>query len=203
MAKQTPFPTQRSKVRILFVEAELLPGELHELTASVASAIRPSLPARQPAAPHLLSPEAEGSSNGLPEQGQRFEVGAEVEEEGSEQAAEVKSAKRKYPTPKIVADLDINAGGKPFEAFAREKGATEHQSRYLVAAYWLDEYAKVSPVTMHHVYTCYRAANWVFDPVDPGFPFRKMKKDGFGDAKHGKFTINHIGRARVEKMGQA
>ena len=35
---------------------------------------------------------------------------------------------------------------------------------------------------------------------DPGAAFRYFKKEGLGDAKGGKFTIGHLGRARVEKM---
>jgi hypothetical protein len=95
----------------------------------------------------------------------------------------------------------MNAGGKSFESFAAEKGQpTDHTVRYLVAAAWLSEYAKIQTISVDHIFTCYKSAGWTFDVGDPGSPFRYLKRGGFGDTKTGKFTINHLGIAKVEKM---
>ena len=115
--------------------------------------------------------------------------------------SQVPSKPRKYRSPKAVIDLDMNSGGKRFEDFAKEKGSpSEHTVRYLIAAAWLAQYPKIPTVSVDHVFTCYKSAGWMFDVTDPGFPFRRLKRDGMGDTKSGKFTINHLGISRVEKM---
>jgi len=200
MAKN-PVVTGRSKVRIFFVDADLASGDMQELTAALSSAIRPThLIQRLPA-----SRQTAGDGNGTApvEVIEDAYFAEEDVPEGEEASVEPRAASkpRKYRSPKPVADLDMNAGGKSFEAFVKEKGSpAEHSMRYLMAAAWLAEHAKISTVSVDHVYTCYKSAGWTFDVSDPGFPFRYLKKEGLGDTKGGKFTINHLGNSRVEKM---
>jgi hypothetical protein len=200
-----PGPT-RSKVRILFVDAELAPGDLELLTQTITTAIRP-VQVVKPAVPPRLSataPHAESDADQAVQPDlETEEVAAdEIQENGAEQPKPTKP--RRYRTPKVVADLDMTAGGTPFEEFAKTKAPDSHTSRYLVAAYWLSEYAKVVPATVDHIYTCYKRAGWTFDPTDPNFPFRELasRERGDGETNRGKFTINHIGKARAEKMGR-
>jgi hypothetical protein len=203
MAKNPP-PSGRSKVRIFFVDADLAPGDMHELTSALTSAIRPTHMIQRMAPPRLASETSDRNANGDLEIAEDADVEDVNEEPGDEHvSAEGRgpSKPRKYRSPKPVTDLDMNAGGKSFDAFAREKGSpSEHAMRYLVAAAWLAEYAKITTVSVDHVYTCYKSAGWTFDVSDPGFPFRYLKKEGLGDTKGGKFTINHLGSSKVEKM---
>jgi hypothetical protein len=195
MAKKNP-PPGRSKVRIFFVEADLAPGDIEELTQALTSAIRPnhavgSGPARQLGA-------AVSETDDL-EEADFVEVDASSDiATGS--VAQRAAKPRTYRKPKPV-DMDMKAGGRPFVEFAAEKKPTTHRARYLVAAAWLHDYAKLSTITVDHVFTCYKAAGWTFDVTDPGQILRLLKADGVGTAKLGKFTINHLGLAEVEKMG--
>jgi hypothetical protein len=105
---------------------------------------------------------------------------------------------------KVVNDLEMTSGGKPFAEFAVEKAnPSGHTTRFLVAAYWLAHYAKIPTSSVDHIYTCYKSAGWTFDVVDPGQPFRKLKATGMGDVQDGQFTINHLGVSRVEKMAKS
>lgn len=200
MGKQIP-PAGRSKVRIFFVDADLAPGDMQELTGALSSAIRPThmiqrLPAAHPSpdAPYnedagLVIAEAE-SSNTVD--------GVETERVPNGQRS---PKPRKYRSPKPVTNLVGDAGGKAFEDFAREMGSpTEHAMRYLVAAAWLAEYANIPEISVDHVWMCYKFAGWTFDPSDPGFAFRYLKKEGYGDTKAGKFAIGYLGTAKVQKM---
>lgn len=199
---KSPPPSGRSKIRFFFVEADLAPGEMHQLTTALSNAIRPAHVRKT----ELLAADLAATKLGA-EQDTEDEV--EVPVSASEPAEEAEATEtrsprgpRKYRSPKPVNDLDMEAGGKPFEKFAVEKGSPEdHVARYLVAAAWLDEYAKVTPATVDHIFTCYKSAGWTYDPKDPGFPFRNLKKQGLGDTTKGAFTINHLGRAEVKKMG--
>lgn len=184
------------------IEADIAPGEMHELSAALAGAIRPSQVIQRVEPPQIAP--------GTTESGGRIDPGPldqDVDESSSDEfedpsnGARGNPKPRKYRTPKPVNDLDMKSGGKAFETFAVECGSpSEHSMRYLVAAAWLGENAKIDPVTADHVYTCYKSAGWTFDVSDPGFPFRYLKKEGLGEAKGGKFTINHLGLAKVEKM---
>jgi hypothetical protein len=202
MSKQGVNPSGRSRVRVLYLEGDLASGDLEQLTATLAGAVRPAIIAK----PSLVAGAASAKSrtNGHDAESDQIEF-EELEPEVADDAdlvVERASAKpRKYPSPKIVADLDVIGNGNSFADFATLLGNPEEiQTRYLIAAYWLTEYAKVEPVTYDHVYTCYRAADWVFEISDPTFPFRNLKKRGWGEVKSGQLTLNQIGKAQVEKM---
>jgi hypothetical protein len=197
-------PSGRSKVRIFFVDADLAPGDMQELTTALTNAIRPTHMIQRVAPARLGSGAADG--NGAVDAAEEAEF-EEVLDGGDDEApaeARAPSKPRKYKSPKVVLELNPESGDKPFSQFAKEKGSPkDHVPRYLLAAYWLAEYANTPTVSPDHIFTCYKAAGWTFDVQDPGAAFRYFKKEGLGDTKGGKFTIGHIGRARVEKMNAA
>ncbi len=201
MAKSNP-PSSRSRVRMFFVDADLAPGDMDKLTTALSSAIRPTHMIQRIAPPARLSGDNGDGASGLEAVDDAgIDVVDSLAEDDGEEEERGPAKPRKYRSPKPVTDLNMSAGGKPFEEYAREKGnPPAHQARYLVAAQWLSEYAQLPTVSVDHIYTCYKAADWTFDVSDPGFPFRQLKKDGFGDTKRGKFTINHLGAAKVKKM---
>src|SRR5438128_2329791 len=62
MAKPNPSPSNRSKVRIFFVDADLAPGDMHELTSALTTAIRPThVLTRVGATPRLTPAEDDGN----------------------------------------------------------------------------------------------------------------------------------------------
>lgn len=197
---KAPPPTGRSKVRFFFVEADLAPGDMQQLTNALSNAIRQPTQARRV---DLLPAESTSAKADVElEMEEQPEV--ELEADGAQQQdveARTPRGPRKYRSPKVVNDLNMDAGGMPFEKYAAQVGAlTDHSMRYLVAAAWLKEYAKVSPVNADHIYTCYKSAGWTFDTQDPAFPFRYLKRQAFGDTSKGNFTLNHLGEAKVKKM---
>jgi hypothetical protein len=198
-------PSGRSKVRIFFVDADLAPGDMQELTSALTNAIRPTHMIPRVAPARLSSGAADGNGAvDAAEEAEFEEVLNGDDEETPSTQTRGPSKPRKYRSPKAIFDLDVTGGDKPFAEFAKEKGSPkETADRYLVAAYWLAEHANLPTVSVDHIFTCYRAAGWTFDVQDPGAPFRYFKKVGLGDTKSGKLTIGHLGRARVEKMNTA
>ncbi|MEO7966253.1 MAG: hypothetical protein ABIT38_20315 [Gemmatimonadaceae bacterium] len=212
MPKPPPPPSGRSKVRVFFVDADFAPGDMEKFTEALTQAVRPENRLSAPPVtvrrlnagngkPHLESIETNGDGD------VELEQLEEVESDPVEvEAPRATTRTRSYPAPKIVTDLDTNAGGKPFDEFALNKGnPKDHLTRFLIAAAWLYECPKIPTVSMHHVYTCYKAPGntWEWDLKDADGVFRKMKKEGWGEVAKGKFTINQIGRGLVDKMKPA
>ena len=204
MPKQPVHSSGRSKIRLLYVDADLVPGEIQDLTKALADALRPTHLISRVAIQPRLSEQNDVPQSGetVDEQDTAADIGTPSESTDNRNNPSKPPQPRKYRSPNIVNDLDMTGKGKlSFETFASQKGdPAEHTKRYLVASYWLAECAGISPVSVDHIYTCYKSAQWTFDIVDPVLPFRRLKTSGFGDIKNSQFTINHIGRGRVEKL---
>jgi hypothetical protein len=203
MTKQTTSPASRSKVRIFYVDADLAPGDLSELTNTLTTAIRPTHALSRTGQLQRLTPGTpDGDGNGAGDTPVYLDERAEVIEEPVDETTTPK-ARRNYRKPQPV-DMDMTAGGKkPFEQYAVEKGPTAHRGKYLVTAAWLHDFANLQAITADHVFTCYKAADWTFDVTDPTVTFRQLKKEGLGTLKRGTFSINHLGLAEVKKMKPA
>ena len=203
MAKNTPTAgQQRSKVRLFFVDADLAPGDLQELTNALTTAIRPTHvlhqrstePARIAAAPQTADAEIH-----------HVDDATDVVEEGVAATVEVngngKSRVRRPRSVQVLHDIDWTGGGaKPWADFVRETKPSTELDRFIVAAFWLDAHAKLSAVGPDHIYSCYKAAGWTWEHKDATAPLRKLKKDGCGKMQRGMFSIEVLGRTRVEKM---
>ena len=75
------------------------------------------------------------------------------------------SRKRRSSTPTFVRDLDLRPKEKQsFKDFAATKSPESNHERSAVSVYWLTQIADVSGVTIDHVYTCYKEANWKVPP---------------------------------------
>lgn len=207
MAKQNQGGGERSKVRILFVEGDFAPGDLHELTHALTNAIRPPPPGtRGTLSSRPLETIVIGSGNDeKPREANESGGDNFVSEFGDDVGDEVVRAPKNPGKPRVhrkplPVEMDMTAGGKAFADFAKEKGPTTHRDKYLVAATWLNDFAKLDTITADHVYTCYKSADWIFDVSDPTVTFRKLKGEGLGSIKRGSFKINHLGIAEVGKM---
>lgn len=194
--------SDRSKVRIFFVDADLAAGDLETLTTALTQAIRPThVLAKNGTPTRLAAPASHADGNGRDaEEVEEAEVEVTEETDETPRAERAGPAKKRtYPKP-IPVDIDLKTGAKPWAAFAAEKGPTSHRSKYLVAAAWLHEYRQVTSITANHVFTCYKAAGWSFDVQDPSVTLRQLKGEGLFTGKGGKFEINHLGVDEVEKM---
>jgi hypothetical protein len=72
-----------------------------------------------------------------------------------------KTKQRRTGGPKQIKELDFTPRGKPSLAdFVTEKQPKSQDDKNAVSVYWLIEHAGVTPVSIDHVYTCYRDQGW-------------------------------------------
>lgn len=203
MANKAQQHFERSKVRIFYVEADLAPGDMHQLTQALTAAIRPAHPSVRGSLPSRVeAPSASGN-------GTRESTEMEIEpvddlladEADAPVAVATKRASkpRTYRKPEAVT-IDFSGNGAPWKGFAIEKGPDSHRAKYLVAATWLHEHANTKTITADHVFTCYKAAGWNFDVMDPTVTFRQLKGERLGALNRGNFSINHLGISEVNDM---
>lgn len=212
MAKQNPAAGgERSKVRVLWFEGDLGPGEIQALATAFAANRSNTLPGRTP--PKQISAPATQNGTAEAEQEVDLETVEEadvLEDNGSNGTPRAASTPRKArPTPKPI-DINSDGDGVSFEEFVKPLTAEQlvgPQTKFLVAAAWLHEHGepKLNAVAVGHVVACYLHAEWTWDAPsnDPTDPFRKLRKEGFGHpakGKDGTFEINSIGLKRVAKM---
>ena len=63
--------------------------------------------------------------------------------------------------PSIVRDLNLKPKGKDsFDKFAAQKKPNSNQHRCVVAVYYLRHELDLSPITVDHVYTCFKHMQW-------------------------------------------
>jgi hypothetical protein len=199
MAKTT-IKSGNSRIRFIMLEADLADGDLTQITSAISQAIRPTqAPIRQIG--HSSSSFQAGSNmQGASPAVEELEGAVGLENDPVDHTEVTPSARRRFPTPKVLGDVDLNSGDIPFEKFANEKGPKTTISRYLVVAYWFKTYRQVESVNMNHVFTCFKKMGWGTDIKDFTQPLRDNARQGRGEVKKGEFTINHIGEDVVEKM---
>ncbi|HEV2750557.1 MAG TPA: hypothetical protein VGV12_08555 [Gemmatimonadales bacterium] len=187
-----------SKIRFVMLEADLGDGDLSEITHAISNALRQGqAPQRFISAPVRTESETGGNAAGAVD-----EVELDTEEVEEIQAAPRSvRARKKFPIPRAVSDLDLASGDMPFETFAKQKGPpTKDLQRYLLVAYWCKKYRGLEPITADHVYTCYKLMAWGTDIRDFAQPLRDLGRFGRGEFTAPNFTINQVGEALVEKM---
>ncbi|GAA0767975.1 hypothetical protein [Brevundimonas olei] len=197
MAKQPLSKSGTSRIRFIMLDAEIPEGDLSQITAAIQNALKPTtiIQQRLPAQAQALASDAELEP---------FEVEA-VEFEHAETSPAPKSpraSKPRKPTTPEVIDLDLTSDVS-LASFADEHSSTSEPERYLVIAAWLKEHRDTPTVTTAHIYTCYRSLGWSVAIEDFGWPLRQLKKDKYmASVSRGEFAINHLGIARVNKLGR-
>ena len=200
MAKQPVSKGGTSRIRFIMLDAEIPEGDLTQITSAIQNALKPTtiiqqrLP-NQPAAPALISNGAAGEL-----------VDEEPSELGEEAAAAPEAPRpareprvRKSTVPKVL-ELDLTSGVS-LESFANEHPPKSEADRHLVVAAWFKEHRE-HEITVGHVYTCYRAMKWPSGIEDFSWPLRFLKKEQLMSSPgRGQYAINHLGLARVQKMG--
>jgi hypothetical protein len=196
-----------SKIRFIMLEADLADGDLTQITQAITQAVRQGQPIpRQPIAIAARStaamPAAAAQDDDADETAEQTEDDAQEQEQGEATASSRPRASRKFPAPKVINDLDLDAGDVSFEKFAIAKGnPKKHLKRFLLSAYWLKENRGIASVNMNHVFTCYKKMAWNTAMRDFSQPLRDLARNNTnGEFKDGAFTINLIGGGVVEKM---
>ncbi len=200
MAKQPTSKNGTARIRFIMLEAEVQEGDLSQITAAIQNALKPTttiVQQRLPGAPATLA------SGVITEVGEDDIIDLEAENESAQPPA-TPARERKQPrkptVPKVL-ELDLNSGVS-FESFANEHTPKSDVERNLVVLAWYKEHRPDEAVTANHVYTCYRAMKWPSGIDDFSWPLRSLKKDQLvTNPGRGQYVINHIGLARVEKMG--
>lgn len=202
MAKSPQSKTGTAKVRFIMIDAEIPEGDMSQITAAIQNALKPTttiiqqrLPSHGPTGvvSDLLSDDSDSED--------LIELG---DDESAPVAAKpTREARPRKPTVPKVLDLDLTSGVS-FETFANDRSPKNDIERNLVVLAWFKENRPDEPVTANHVYTCYRAIKWPSGIDDFSWPLRALKKEQLvTNPARGQYVINHLGIARVEKMGSA
>lgn len=203
MAKQPSSKGGTSRIRFIMLDAEIPEGQLADVTAAIQNALKPAvimqprLPPQAPQARQIVDARVNG------------EAMVEETEEDVEEPAEVaaprkpKAQKRSKPSsPKVVEDVDLRAHPSLEAYVSQYPPKTELDKNLVVAAFFSEHRPDVGEISMHHVYTCYRALGWGTGNADFSAPLRKLKSEQFlksGSTK-GSYIINHLGLDRVHKL---
>jgi hypothetical protein len=96
--------------------------------------------------------------------------------------------------PKFNSKLDFTGNGKPWKAFAAEKNPQADNDKYLIAALWLQEHAKIEPFTASDIFSCFRTMEWK-ELEDFTYPMRYLRqtKSYFDIPKRGQWKLNQHG----------
>lgn len=191
-----------ARFRIVVMEAEIPDGaDFSQFTQAIQNALRPqAIPPSRPVAQiprpaPALAPEVSGDEAAAP-------ADAELEEISEPMPRARNGSPRKYPTPKVLHDVDLKAEPS-FEALAQGKKPDSDLQKFLVSAYWWKQARNIEAITPDHVNTCYVALKWTPATEDFAAPFRTLKRQGLMEKKkRGLYAINTLGIDRVEKMGK-
>jgi hypothetical protein len=203
MAKTIVKTGSNSKIRFIMLDADLPDGDLSQITSAISQALRYGQPGQRQLLAHVTST---APSRAIIDNGVDTAAESEIEETDLEAphpepvTTSKPRAQRRFPTPKVVADVDLNSGDMSFEKFAKEKNPTATLGRYLLVAYWFKRYRNLDSINFNHVYTCFKKMGWGTDIPDFVQPLRDNARQGRGEMKRAHFTINHIGENVVEKM---
>jgi uncharacterized protein YjhX (UPF0386 family) len=201
MAKQPGSKGGTSRIRFIMRDAEIPEGDLSQLTSAIQNALKPTtivqqrLP-NQPATPALSNHGAAGEPVDEEPSGLGEEAVA-----ASEAPRPAREPRARKPTVPKVLELDLTSGVS-FESFANKHQPKTELDRNLVVAAWFKEHRGEQAITVHHVYTCYRAMKWPSGIGDFSQSLRYLKKKQLMSSPgRGQYVINHLGLDRVRKMG--
>lgn len=76
-------------------------------------------------------------------------------------AKQAKAPAKPKPSISIVKDLNLSSKEKKaFKEFVKEKQPATNQEKCTVAVYYLSHELSLSAVSIDHIFTCYKEANW-------------------------------------------
>lgn len=201
MAKQAPAKGGTSRIRFIMLEAEIPEGDLTQITAAIQNALKPTVIQQrlppQVAASHPVAEPTDADS-------ERLEI-EDVEDDSGVSEVEVsrktRPARVRKPVVPNVIDVDLTSDPS-LESFSASHPPKSDIERNLVVAAFFKEHRGLDAITVDHVYTCYRAMGWPSGIEDFGQSLRHLKqKQLVGNPERGQYAINHLGTARVLKLG--
>ena len=203
MAKANPPKSGSAKIRFVMLEADIVDGDLDQITQAIQNAFRPNTVVQYKVAPQekaaLSAPILEQE---LPEadlvETNDDEGRTPSRANGSSPSRSSKPRKVKTPT---VLELDLKSE-PTWQDFAKEHDPQTDFDRFLTVALWLKEARSIAAVTADHVYTCYRAIGWSTSIADFAKPLRNLRDRQFMNTgpTPGEYAINHLGVDRVLKL---
>lgn len=201
MAKHPqPRSSGPSRIRFIMVDAEISDGNISEVTQAIAAALRPTM--GNGTAPRAIVQVPRAPSNDHTDEQPAEEELAPEQANTEQPESATRPAKRSLRTPKVL-ELDL-VTEPSFVTFAEAKKPPSDAMRYLVIAYWFKHHRDAPAITADHVYTCYRAVKWSSSIPDFAATLRGLKHRGLmSQPERGKYAINHLGEAEVDKLGTA
>lgn len=204
MAKQPAPKSGMARIRFIMLDAEIPEGDLSQVTAAIQNALKPATTIIQQRLPTQAAPAL---PNGAGDTETEFDPDTvELEDEIPTEAPaprQTRDAKPRKPTSMKVLELDLTTAPS-FDGFATEHMPKNDTERNLVALAWFKEHRPDEVVTANHVYTCYRAMKWPSGIDDFPAILRSLKAQQLvKSVGRGQYEINHLGIARVEKLGPA
>lgn len=203
MAKSAPRSgaTGSSKIRFIMLEADLNDGDLSQITQAISSALGRGNGGQQKPLAALNGVVVNGNAGA---EGDGTDTNTDSDVLGEQIVNAPPPPRnlrpRKFPTPKVLGDADLNSGSTPFETFAKQKAPDTDVTRYLLVAYWFKHHRNVDQVNIDHAFTCYKKMGWGTNIKDFSKPFYNLRTSGRGEMKDGFFKINHIGEDVIEKL---
>ncbi len=203
MAKQPTSKGGTARIRFIMLDAEIPEGDLSQITLAIQNALKPTatiIQQRLPATPaNVILPtvaqEAELDIDG--------EAG-ELQDQAQPEIVSSQPFKKPRPRkPSSMKVLEIDLTSEPsFREFASNYFPKSDAQRNPIILAWFKEHRPDEVVTANHVYTCYRTVKWPAEIEDFPSVLRSLKKQQLvkGVGK-GQYEINHLGIARVEKIG--
>lgn len=184
------------------IDAELAEGDLNQITSAIQNALKPvtvvqqrlpaQLTAALPSEREIVDGDAERDAT---PQGDEEQSDAGV-------ASPAREVRIRKPTPMKVLELDLTSETS-FENFAQRHIPKSDTERNLVVLAWFKEFRSDEAVTADHVYTCYRTMKWPSGIEDFPSTLRRLKAQQLVTSPSRRvYVINHLGIARVEKLGQ-
>ncbi len=198
MAKNAAKPQGASRIRLVVLEAEG-DGDLSQIAHAMQNALRPR--EQVIVQRRIVSAPEKTAHDDHEDEFVDAEELNEADLQGSPAPALSKPTKPRpaASSPKVLNDVDL-VTEPSFDAFAKEKNPQSDRMKYLVVATWFKEHRGIDSITMHHVYTCFRAIKWSIPKGDFSQPLRNLKfAQLMGSSKRGEYSINHLGIAEVEK----
>lgn len=203
VAKQQNSRGGTSRIRFIMLDAEIPEGDLNQITSAIQNALKPTTTVIQQRLPATSATST--LSDGA--QDTELEIDGEAvvsEEETHSEAASPRPSREprtRKPTSMKVLELDLTSEPS-FESFANSHVPKNDTERNLVALAWFKECRPDEVVTANHVYTCYRSMKWPSGIEDFPSILRSLKQSQLvKSVGRGQFEINHLGIARVDKMG--
>lgn len=92
-----------------------------------------------------------------------------------------RSTGAKKATFQFLKDLDLQTGDEPFEQFVARKAPKNNVDKCVVAIYWLQRLANLGPISIHHVYTCFKDRGWPL-PADLANTLQQAGTHGYLDS---------------------